>query len=181
MENTTTDISLWQQVKKGDITAFEKLYDIYADVLLTFALQYTNEPTIAKDAIHDVFLDIYKYRSGLAESVNVKSYLFKITQRNVLKKNKASQKIFSISSDYDSVILKELSFEETLIEEEINLELNSKLAFAMEELTEKQRKALFYRFNEDKPYEEIATILGISIESCRTLIYRCLKELRKKL
>jgi len=181
MENTTTDILLWQQIKKGDITAFEKLYDIYADVLLTFALQYTNEESLAKDAIHDVFLDIYKYRSGLAENVNVKSYLFKITQRNVFKKNKASQKIFSLSSDYDSVILKELSFEDTIIEEENNTALNSKLAFAMQELTEKQRKALFYRFNEDKPYEEIASILGISIESCRTLIYRCLKELRKKL
>lgn len=181
MENTSTDIFLWQQIKKGEITAFEKLYDIYADVLLTFALQYTNEPSIAKDAIHDVFLDIYKYRTGLAENVNVKSYLFKITQRNVLKKNKASQKIFHINTDYDTVTPKEASFEETLIEEENNLELNSKLAFAMQELTEKQRTALFYRFNEDKPYDEIATILGISIESCRTLIYRCLKELRKKL
>ena len=181
MENTTSDIFLWQQIKKGDITAFEKLYDIYADVLLTLALQYTNESSIAKDAIHDVFLDIYKYRSGLAESVNVKSYLFKITQRNVLKKHKASQKTFSINSDYDEVILKELSFEDTLIEEENTTALNSKLAFAMEELTEKQRRALFLRFNEDKPYEEIASVLGISIESSRTLIYRCLKELRKKL
>ncbi|WP_163410217.1 RNA polymerase sigma factor [Flavobacterium ajazii] len=181
MENTTEDILLWQQIKKGDINAFEKLYDIYADVLLTFALQYTNEESFAKDAIHDVFLDIYKYRTGLAESVNVKSYLFKITQRNVLKKHKASQKIFSLSTDYDSVILKELSFEEILIEEENTLERNSKLAFAMEELTEKQRTALFYRFNEDKPYEEIASILDISVESSRTLIYRCLKELRKKL
>ena len=80
MENTTTDIFLWQQIKKGDISAFEQLYDNYADVLLTFALQYTNEPSIAKDAIHDVFLDIYKYRTGLAESVNVKSYLFKISR-----------------------------------------------------------------------------------------------------
>ncbi|TDX11238.1 RNA polymerase sigma factor [Flavobacterium sp. S87F.05.LMB.W.Kidney.N] len=181
MENTTTDILLWQQIKKGDITAFEKLYDIYSDGLLTFALQYTTEPSIAKDAIHDVFLDIYKYRTGLAESVNVKSYLFKITQRNVLKKNKTSQKIFHLNTDYSKLTPKEASFEETLIEEENNLELNAKLAFAMQELTENQRKALFYRFNEDKPYEEIASILGISIESCRTLIYRCLKELRKKL
>ncbi|KAF2514852.1 RNA polymerase sigma factor [Flavobacterium foetidum] len=181
MENTSEDIFLWQQIKKGDITAFEKLYDIYADVLFTFALQYTKETSIAKDAIHDVFLDIYKYRSGLAESVNVKSYLFKITQRNVLKKEKAAQKIFYITSDYDTVTLKELSFEDSLIEEENNATLNSRLAFAMQELTDKQRQALFYRFNEDKPYEEIATILDISIESCRTLIYRCLKELRKKL
>ncbi|MEO8532353.1 MAG: sigma-70 family RNA polymerase sigma factor [Flavobacterium sp.] len=181
MENPITDIFLWQQMKKGDITAFEKLYDTYADVLLTFALQYTNEAAIAKDVIHDVFLDLYKYRTGLAESVNVKSYLFKITQRNVLKKNKASQKTFRINPDYDTVTPKEVSFEETLIAEESTIELNSKLAFALQELTEKQRKALFYRFNEDKPYEEIALILGISIESCRTLIYRCLKELRKKL
>lgn len=181
MENTTTDIYLWQQIKKGDIPAFETLYDIYADVLLTFALQYTKDTTIAKDAIHDVFLDIYKYRSGLAESVNVKSYLFKITQRNILKKNQASQKIFHLNTEYDYITPKEASFEDVLIDQENTLELNSKLAFAMQELTEKQRKALFYRFNEDKPYEEIASILEISIESCRTLIYRCLKELRKKL
>ncbi|MEL1255201.1 sigma-70 family RNA polymerase sigma factor [Flavobacterium sp. DGU38] len=181
MENTTEDILLWEQIKKGDINAFEKLYDSYADVLLTFALQYTNEESFAKDAIHDVFLDIYKYRTGLAETVNVKSYLFKITQRNVLKKNKASQKIFHINREYEYFTPKEASFEETLIAEENTLELNSKLAFAIEELTEKQRTALFYRFNEDKPYEEIASILDISVESSRTLIYRCLKELRKKL
>jgi RNA polymerase sigma factor (sigma-70 family) len=181
MQNTSTDIFLWQQIKKGDITAFENLYDTYAAVLLTFALQYTNESTIAKDAIHDVFLDIYKYRDGLAENVNIKSYLFKITQRNVLKKNQASKKIYHIDPDYDFITPKEASFEETLIAEESTIELNAKLAFAMQELTEKQRQALFYRFNEDKSYEEIAYILDISIESCRTLIYRCLKELRKKL
>ncbi|QSW88921.1 MULTISPECIES: RNA polymerase sigma factor [Flavobacterium] len=181
MENTTTDISLWQQIKKGDITAFENLYDSYADVLLTFALQYTNEASEAQDAVHDVFLDLYRYKNNLSDPVNVKSYLLKITQRNILRKNKSREKLFIYDEDHQQKALEETSFEQTLIEEEKILELNSKLAFAMQDLTEKQRKALFYRFNENKPYEEIAYILDISVESCRTLIYRCLKELRKKL
>ncbi len=179
MDTSNGDIFIWKRVKNGDISAFEHLYDSYSALLFSFAHQYSSDEDLIQDAIHDTFLDIYKYKDNLADNVNIKPYLFKSLQRNIFKKLKASNKLISIEQSqwYD---VNESSAEELLIENESQTELNIKLAFALEELPKKQRKALFLRFNEECTYEEIALQMNISLESCRTLVYRALKELRNK-
>ena len=57
-------------------------------------------------------------------------------------------------------------------------EKQEKLSVVLEKLTKKQKTGIFLRFNQEKSYEEISEIMGISIPTARTLIYRALKVLR---
>lgn len=177
MENEKTDIDLWNQIRKGDIQAYNKLYDRYIDSLFTFGIQYTNDETLVQDAIHDIFVELHRYHKTVSEQVQIKSYLFKSLHNDIYKKLKRQSK--TVLFDYFTEDVSETdSVQEQLILEEITFSKNAKLESALSSLTKKQRQALNLRFTQDLSYEEISSTLGISLESCRTLIYRSLKDLR---
>ncbi|KUJ61293.1 hypothetical protein AR687_14000 [Flavobacteriaceae bacterium CRH] len=180
MKDEKRDIDLWSQIKKGDVQAYHKLYDRYINVLFTFGMQYTNDETLVQDAIHDIFVDLHRYRKTISVDVVVKSYLFKSLQNDIFKKLKSQTKTVRLDT-MEEGIHQTGSTEDELIFNETILNKHADLALALASLTKKQRYALNLRFSEDLSYEEISSTLEISLESCRTLIYRSLKELRAKL
>jgi RNA polymerase sigma factor (sigma-70 family) len=180
MENEKRDIDLWHQIKKGDVQAYHQLYDRYINALFTFGMQYTNDEALVQDAIHDIFIDLHRYRTTIATDVVVKSYLFKILQNDIFKKLKSQSKTLRLDIVSEDAYRTD-SAEDELIFSEVAFNRNASLAVALSSLTKKQRYALHLRFSEDLSYEEISSTLEISLESCRTLIYRSLKEIRAKL
>ena len=177
-----SDFQFWGDIKKGDTTALGNLYDMYIDSLFSYGIQHSQNKEYVMDCIHDLFLELYKYRGKLADTDNVKYYLFASLKRKINKKYR--QKIITISNEdmlFDKSIQKRYtaSIESEIIENEQVVERNLKLASAMAKLTKKQKKGLFLRFNQGQPYEEIAEIMGVSIDSARTTIYRALMVLRK--
>lgn len=180
MKDEKKDIDLWNQIKKGDIQAYHKLYDQYVDLLFTFGMQYTNDETLVQDSIHDIFINLHSYRNTIAADVIIKSYLFRSLQNDIFKKLKAQTKTVSLDSFLENVY-KIDSTEEELIDKETVLVKHVNLATALNTLTKKQQYALHLRFSEDLSYDEISSTLEITLESCRTLIYRSLKDLRSKL
>ena len=174
------EIILWEKLKRGDIHALGEIYDLYIDILFSYGIQISNDKSYVMDCIHDLFLDIYKYRAKLASTDNVKYYLIKSLKRKINKKY--NSKVISIDSeDYFDAnsYTSTKSIEEEIIESEESTILNLKLADALISLTKRQRKGLFLRFNEEMPYEEIAQIMNVSIQTSRTIIYRGVKQLRK--
>ena len=70
------------------------------------------------------------------------------------------------------------SHEDYLISVETEIEDYKILYDAMKTLSNRQREGLSLKFEHNHKYPEIAEIMGISIESARTIIYRALKDLR---
>ncbi len=169
---------LWQQFKAGDENAFYLLYDHYVEELFSFGGSFTKDLELVKDCIHDLFLDLYKYRKQLSDTNNIRFYLFRSLRRKIYREQK---KISSLLNDED--ILSEQAdkvpaFENTIIQEEISAENHRLLLKAMKSLTFRQQKALSLRFEQDLSYPDIANLLDISVESTRTIVYRALKVLR---
>jgi len=174
------EIILWEKLKRGDIHALGQIYDLYVDILFSYGIQISNDKSYVMDCIHDLFLDIYKYRAKLTSTDNVKYYLIKSLKRKINKKY--NSKVISIDNeDYFNTnpYTTTKSIEEEIIASEESTMLNLKLADALISLTKRQRKGLFLRFNEEMPYEEIAQIMNVSIQTSRTIIYRGVKQLRK--
>jgi len=178
----TKDIELyyWKQLKKGSKNALGKLYDRYADELFVYGMQFCQDRALVLDAIHDLFLNLFKYHSNLAETDNVEFYLLRSLKNNVIKSIKKNQKLSSLSQAKKE-IKSDFNFEEHWISTETQHEHSHKLAKALSLLSEKQRKSLFLRFTEGYTYDEIATMMNISVQSARTNIYRSIKMLRRNL
>jgi len=177
------DFQMWDELKKGSTLALGRLYDLYIDDLFSYGVQYSKDRGYVMDCIHDLFFDLYRYRTNLAMTDNVKSYLLKSLQRKINKKY--SRKIIPLQGDYpleinDLRTSQTASFEQGIIDAEHAAEKSAKLTLAMECLSKKQKKGLFLRFTQDKSYEEIAEIMKTSAPSARTAIYRALKMLREQ-
>lgn len=174
-----TDKNLWVSFINGDDTALNTLYTNFVDVLYSFGLRFSDDVELIKDSIHDLFVDLYKYRKTLANDVNVKSYLFTSLKRKiclVLKK-----KTLQESHDFETPFLLSGSIEDQIIDGEEQSILLAKLDKQLELLPSRQKEAVYLRFNSELEYEEIATIMDISLETCRTLVYRGIKQLRERM
>lgn len=171
---------LWTKLKSGDVGAMGDLYDLYVDELFAYGMQFSSNKSHVMDAVHDLFLNLYKYRQNLADTNNVTFYLFRSLKNNLLKTKTQNLSFISFSVEeewfhFDS------SIEDDLCAQEFENERAYKLAKAITTLSKKQRKALFLRFTEERSYEEVATIMNVSIQTSRTLIYRAIKTLRRQL
>ncbi len=184
MKETEVENTLWERFTLGDQSAFGSLYDQYSDVLYGFGLRYTSDKELIKDCIHDLFIDLHHYRSGLAKEVNVKFYLLKSLRR---KLNAAHRKasVFSFqgwnSDETLPISTFTFSIEYEMIMDENQRDILRALALEINQLPDRQREILYLKFNHDLDYEEIAAIMQISVPTCRTFIYRALKQLRGRL
>lgn len=172
----------WKKLKKGNIAALGDIYDLYIDDLYLYGMQRSEDKDYVMDCIHDLFLDLYKYRSKLATTNNVKYYLLKSLKRKLSRQYKS--KVIPTSNEYhfESSYTQgnySKSPEEEVIELEYVEEKTHKLTEALTYLTKRQKKGLSLRFNEEKSYETIAEIMDVSVQTSRTIIYRGIKTLRQ--
>lgn len=175
------DFYLWKSFKEGKDDAFYRLYDQYADALYNFGMHFSKDKGFIQDCIHDLFLDLYKYRDRLSDADNIRFYLLRSLRRIIHKEQvKVIPTVYdeASSSPIDNQIL---AFEDLLIAEETQIENLQMLKDAMKTLTDRQREGLSLKFEQNLSYPEIAKILGMSVESARTSIYRALKLLRKSI
>jgi RNA polymerase sigma factor (sigma-70 family) len=70
------------------------------------------------------------------------------------------------------------SFQDSLINQEITIEILDKLRRAIQNLTSGQKEVIYLRFEEGLSYQEISRIMEISVESVRKQVFRAISSLR---
>jgi RNA polymerase sigma-70 factor (ECF subfamily) len=177
--NKQKDLLLWAKLKAGNADALGRLYDLYVDELFSYGMQFCMDRTNVMDCIHDVFLNLYKYRKNLANADQVKYYLFRSLKNQIINSSKGVYALNGVASN-DALEYRDYSnsIEDEIIETELSNERSYILSQAINSLSKKQRKGLFLRFTEERDYEEIAEIMNVSVQTSRTLIYRAIKALR---
>ncbi|MDW7691164.1 sigma-70 family RNA polymerase sigma factor [Flammeovirgaceae bacterium SG7u.111] len=167
---------LWEHFKNGDDTAFLQLYQAIYQSLFAYGVKLSNNKELTKDAIQDIFMDLWEKRHKIVSVKKVKSYLFTYLRRKLMK-DLVDKKI-----DLDKVSDQhfELSFsqEKTIIENEIKLELTENLQKALKKLTPRQREIIHLKFYEKMDYAELAEVLQIKQQSVVNLSYEAIKLLR---
>ncbi len=82
------DIFLWSKLKEGNTSAIGDLYNNYVDELFRYGIQFTTDKTEVMYSIHNLFLNLYKYRKQLVDTNNIECYLIRYLQNKILKKSK---------------------------------------------------------------------------------------------
>jgi len=170
----------WVRFKEGDKEAFAIFYNQHIDRLYRYGLKICKDDETVKDAIQEVFLDLYlKREQNNSNPENLKYYLLLALKRNLIKKLKNTRRFdrgerWEIrNNDVD------FSVEYQIIEYEQDEETRHKVIEALDQLPGKQKEAVYLRFNEAMEYTDIAVILGVNVESVRKQVYRALKTVRE--
>ena len=171
------DSVYWHRLQQGDAEALSFLYDTYADKLFLSALRVTDDRELAKDAVQEVFIELWNYRKTISEIQYSQSYLIKVLRSILLKKIKKEKIPHYLLLD-ESFILPEPDIESILIELEEDKEKISRLNLAFSKLSDRQQQVLELHFYKGLSYELIAAKLNINYQSVNNLCFRSILRLR---
>lgn len=179
VENKLDERILWSRFLKGDNQVLSLIYLHHANALFDYGCRFTTDQDLVKDCIQEVFCTLIRTRKNLSETDNVRLYLLKSMKRRIIRDIKhAGNKPWSLDDqDYSF----DLRFSENLDDQlnELDEEKRQLVAEAMQSLTDRQKEAIYLRFNRGLEYEEISFLLNLNYQSSRALIHRAIEKLRE--
>lgn len=176
------DSRIWDEFREGNSSAFEIIYERHINMLANYGRRICVDDYMVKDAIHDMFIDLWRNKANLGATESIKYYLMRSYRRNLVKKIIAGKKLETHSDSFESHIGDfELSHDISIIKAEIEKENLSQLNNSLEELPPRQKEALFLRFYSGLNYTDISKIMDVNQQSAYNMVFRALEVLREKM
>ncbi|WP_232541012.1 RNA polymerase sigma factor [Spirosoma endbachense] len=170
----------WNRFRNGEEVAFAWIYQRFVRVLYSYGMKINRDSTVVEDAIQDLFTDLWRTRSQLAEAKSVRFYLFRSLRRKIhrsLRPEDEYTKPFNPEADYEQPTLDSVEAD-IISEEEIEIQ-TTQLKSWLTCLPARQYEALLLRYYQDFSYSEIAAIMNISEQGARNVIQKALHTLRR--
>ena len=172
------DIDLVEKLQKGDVEAFDLIYEMYSGKLYTFGLKYLRSTSEAEELVQSVFIKVWENHKKLKKELSFKSYLFTIGYNDICKlfrKRNYLQKFIrdTVGENPHS------SFE---IEESIDYKSVLETIHKIIDKLPERHKTIFMKSREEyKTTQEIAAEMILSPGTVDNYISEALKFIRKRL
>jgi RNA polymerase sigma-70 factor (ECF subfamily) len=152
---------------------FERLFKDNYPHMYRMAFSLVENADDAKDAVHQVFAQIWRGKPQISED-SIRGYLLAATRNQCLHMLRSKQ----LQRKMEEELQRET--EETLSEEREEL-LQALQQVIEENLTEQDKRVLQLHYQEEMTYAETASVLGISSAAVNKHITRSLFKIRKTL
>ena len=170
---------LWEAFRLGSAPALAALFEGYYFTLFSYGLKLTGDEELVKDCVQNLFKKLWHHRANIRPTPVVKTYLFKALRRHLGDETKLLRRHRHLLPAYSDSFAVTYSHEELLISQQAGAEQSARLLAALNQLSKRQREALYLRFFDDFSYERIAEVMSLNTQSVRNLIFNALKALRK--
>lgn len=176
-------LDLWNKfVGDGSQQALEKIYFHYYDRLFTYGLKHTPDKQLVEDSIQTIFLNFIQKRKGIGSVKNLTGYLMS-TLRHQLFYNLSKQKKTILTDELPDEkfdFFNNENSEGDVSDEEQTEQVRKTVRESIGKLPSRQQEIIFLRFESGIPYEKIAEIFGITVDSCYKSVYRSIKAVREE-
>ncbi|MFH0959880.1 MAG: RNA polymerase sigma factor [Pseudomonadota bacterium] len=183
---TLSDAELVEGSKDGSKPCFSALVDRHTTLVYRVARSITGSHEEAEDVVQETFLRAFKNLDMFDESKSAfKTWLLTIARNqsvNIL--NSLKRKALNFFGDRDkndpelefscNPMSQELQDAETMLSIKQEFQMMEE---ALKKLPERQRTALLLKSQENLSYDEIASIMDVSISSVESLIFRARKKI----
>jgi len=169
------------EAAKGDRRRFAPLYERYHKQIFLFVFKRTGQEDVAGDLVAQVFLkamnnlDRYTYRG-----VPFSAWLYRIASNEVNQffRNKKGDRVVSMQREQIERVVGVLddSSNEDNTEYYVRVMLET-----LKEMKPAEVEIIELRFFEQRPFKEVAFIMGITENNAKVKVYRILERLRKRL
>ena len=179
------DLALMADVARGDENAFAKIVEKHQPAVLGTVAKMTNQSPDTEDIAQQVFIRLWKSAERYQPTAKFTTFLFTITRNLVFnatrkKSGKNQSSIDELEENWGQTI-EDKKFDSRPDKSIEQNELRQEIDRAISSLPEKQRLAVILRRCEKMPYEEIASILGISVPAVKSQLFRARTALRESL
>ncbi|MCO6487275.1 MAG: sigma-70 family RNA polymerase sigma factor [Phaeodactylibacter sp.] len=172
---------LWSQLREGRKAALEALYRAHAPVLLQYGGKFSADRQLVEDCVQDLFVDLWQRRAQLSEVSSVQSYLLVAMRRRVVRQLGRQQKRETAEEPEEQQFDCEIAIDEQIAARELSKEQHLKLKEALQQLSPRQKEAIYLKYQLGMDYEDIGQAMDISYQSVRNLAHSALSRLRELL
>ena len=174
---------LFEQIKNGEITAFNLLYKEYYRKLCYIALHILHDKSCAEEVADDVLFYLWDHREEI-KNVSIEGYLVQAVRHGCINRVQSAyhqkQKLSDSITDAPPFFLS-LFADDDPLKDLISQELEQAVDKAMHELPEQTRKVFLMSRTEKKKYQEIAAELGITVPTVKYHMKNAQDKLREAL
>jgi RNA polymerase sigma-70 factor (ECF subfamily) len=180
MDNSDRDIALMERVKNGDDAAFEELVTRHSQTVYKLAYRFLFDSQEAEDITQEVFLRVYRAAGTYTPKAKFSTWLYTITKNicfNELRKKK-SVTVFSIEDE----MLPELpSLDASPVAKLEEAEVRQRVLDAVKALPVNLKIAVLLLKYHGLSYEEVANILGCTVNAVKLRVHRAKNYLAKSI
>ncbi len=173
-----TELELFNEIKKGNVLAFESAFNRYADDLVRYGVTLLKSKAEAEDLVQQLFVQLWAKRESMVITTSFKSYLYRWVHNSSLNRLKQEQVKRSYASDFSvthTETARAASYEAERKETGIIIET------AINELPEQCRRIFRMSKMENMKYQQIADELQLSVKTVENQMGKALKYLRERL
>lgn len=183
------DAALMLQVQQGDVGAFEALVEKYRQPVFNFIQRTIFDSHETEDLAQQVFVQAWKAADRYRVASRFSTWLFTIARNLCLNELRRrgrhpADSLEALAETGEPAITPD-TFRarrvEGVTEGVLFGELHDKIEEALAALPENQRTAILLFRDGELPYEEIATVLGVSVSATKSLIHRGREALKLRL
>lgn len=185
---TDPDVDLMLRVKCGDRSAFTELVQKWRHPVIGFVYRTLPDPDESEDLAQATFVQLWKTADRYQPNARFASFLFTIARNLCLneirrRSRHPTSSLDETAPDDESQALRQIEDARQLPAntEIVREELFLKVEEALRDLPEKQRTALFLCREGELSYDEIAAVLGTSLQATKSLIHRAREVLKARL
>ncbi|MDO4162899.1 MAG: RNA polymerase sigma-70 factor [Bacteroides sp.] len=175
------------RLKQGDEKAFKYIYDCHYVLLCRFANQLLDNYSLAEEVVDDTIFYLWQHRDEIEITHSIRTYLLRAVRNRCL--NELNSLSHRMEIRFSSFALPEnMDFLNQIFTEDshplgslLEQELENEISHSIEELPPECRTVFKKSRFEQKKYEEIATELGISVNTVKYHIKNAISFLQKRL
>ena len=161
----------YEAIKRGNIKAFESLFQEFYPSMCTVATKFITDQIAAEDIVQEAFIKLWEKREAYQDIPSLKTFLY-VSVKNLCF-NYIRDKKQTVDYTSPEVENQEAIFKDLLIEEETYRIIDD----AVNALPP-QSARIVKMYLDGKQNKEISEILGISVNSVKTLKYNALNSLK---
>ena len=170
-------LSEWTEIQAAqkDAAMFRPLYNRYFEQIFQFIYKRTLNEDLCADICSQVFLKAMQRLDGYTfQGVPFSAWLFRIASNEVAQHYRTTQKsrVVSVEDFTLNSIIDELDTYDLAAYRNV-------LGHALEELKSEDLEIIELRFFEQRPFKEVADLLGITESNAKVRTYRVLERLKK--
>jgi RNA polymerase sigma-70 factor (ECF subfamily) len=166
---------------QGESASFGKLVSRYQDRLFSCVLGVIGDPDETEDVVQESFIQAYLKLDTFQHNSQFFTWLYRIAFNNALSRRRRRRTTLSLEVARESSGDEPTSFVESPEANLVRTEKIQQLRDAMVELSDDHRIILTLREMEEMSYEDIASVLEISIGTVRSRLSRARNALKSQL
>lgn len=173
-----TEEALVRQLKEGDRTSFDLLYEKYRNVALHTAYLITGDLSGSEDVVQDTFVKVWLHCGELKNDSGFKAWMMQILVRTAYKCGRKKSRELP-----DDEVTQKMDTGRTLssLEQVIMQEEAEAITQAVRKLPVKQRTVVVLYYYQEYQISEIAQIVGCLEGTVKSRLHTARKKLKSVL